>query len=56
MQWLSQNSEHVALAVTLATLVLSELLPFLPTKANGVAQAVINVLKAFGGLFKKKVP
>jgi len=42
MQWLSQHWGYVALAYA----VVSDVMPFLPSKANGIAQAIANILKA----------
>lgn len=41
--WL-QDPAHRALELTVAGLALSEIMPFLPTKANGIAQALLGLI------------
>ncbi len=47
---------HIAQALVLLALVLSEILPFLPSKANGIVQALISIARAVGGALKSKPP
>lgn len=42
MIWLRDNAVWL---VPIVILILSELMPFLPIQANGVCQAVVNILK-----------
>lgn len=48
MNWIVAHWGYVALAYALV----SDIMPFLPTKANGVAEAVLRVL----GFLKDKKP
>lgn len=43
MQWLLA---HWPMLLAMLIALMSEVLPFLPTKANGIVQAILNVLKA----------
>ncbi len=42
--WLT--AAHIAQALTVLALMASEIMPFLPTKANGVVQALISIVRA----------
>lgn len=48
MHWLLQPG-HLAMVLGLVSLVLSEILPFLPTKANGIVHAIVGMLQAVKG-------
>lgn len=53
MNWLSL---HWDLALTIGLLALSEIMPALPTKANGIISALINIGKLVLGAKGKPVP
>ena len=43
------DNPYVWLGLAIVVSVLSEVMPFLPTKSNGIAQFVLNILKALLG-------